>query len=183
MQRRTRQAVSAPAGTTTSCWSALRTSIATELEPHLAHSHFGKGRGHDWIISGETEQPFRDVAPNNEPDQLRLLAPQGEFVGQERSDAAELSACHWTLPNLRTRTVVRDVIVNEKRRLIGAHAGSGDAALQGRALGMVGQPRRGEDGRVLVIVTLTDFDPSGRQPRSRGSCAPSRSSFPVSSIA
>ena len=43
--------------------------------------------------------------------------------------------------------------------------------------------RAAEDGRVLVIVTLTDFDPSGRQPRSRGSCAPSRSSFPVSSIA
>src|SRR6516165_5576824 len=71
VQRRARHAGSALAGATTSCWSTLRTSVATELEPHLAHSHFGKGRGHDWIISGETEQPFRDVVPNNELDQLR----------------------------------------------------------------------------------------------------------------
>src|SRR6516225_7388374 len=115
MQRRTRQVGSAPAGATISCWSALRTPVATELEPHLAHSHFGKGRGHDWIISGETEQPFRDVVPNNELDQLRFgyylrksgverLLQFGEFVGRERSDAA--GYCHGRLPDLRTRALV-----------------------------------------------------------------------------
>jgi hypothetical protein len=100
-------AIDHSAGATTPCWSALRRSVATELE---------------------TEQSFRDVVPNDDLDQLRFgywlrkrgverLLQFGEFVSRKRSDAAGYS--HGRLPDLRTRTLVRDVIVNEKRRLMG----------------------------------------------------------------